>query len=97
MLKPFGQDIWTADGPAVTAFLGFHYPTRMAVIRLTDGGLFVWSPTALSDDLRVSVNAIGEVRYLVAPNSLHHVFLERFIFWWKHIPLRRCSCCIRSG
>jgi len=23
--------------------------------------------------------------------------LERFIFWWKHIPLRRCSCCIRSG
>lgn len=75
MLKPFGQDIWTADGPDVTASLGFHYPTRIAVIRLTGGGLFVWSPTALSDDLRASVNAVGDVRYLVASNSLHHMFL----------------------
>lgn len=75
MLKPHGQDIWIADGPDVTAFLGFHYPTRMAVIRLAGGGLFVWSPTALSDDLRAGVNALGDVRYLVAPNALHHVFL----------------------
>lgn len=75
MLNPFGPGIWTADGPEVTAILGFHYPTRMAVIRLVSGGLFVWSPTALTGDLRAAVDALGPVRHLVAPNSLHHVFL----------------------
>lgn len=75
MLKPFGPDIWFADGDAVVAALGFHYPTRMAVIRLADGGLFVWSPTALTARLRADLDALGQVRCLVAPNALHHVFL----------------------
>ncbi|WP_304188266.1 DUF4336 domain-containing protein [Phenylobacterium aquaticum] len=74
MLKPFGEDIWTADGP-ITGVAGFHYPTRMAVIRLQDGSLFLWSPTALTQDLRAAVDALGEVQHLVAPNSLHHLSL----------------------
>jgi hypothetical protein len=73
-LRQFGPEIWIADGP-VTSFHGFAYPTRMAVIRLSDGSLFVWSPIALSDSLGASVNALGPVRYLVSPNALHHLFL----------------------
>uniref|UniRef100_UPI0019544AF1 hypothetical protein n=1 Tax=Klebsiella pneumoniae TaxID=573 RepID=UPI0019544AF1 len=38
MLKQFGQDIWIADGADVVV-AGFHYPTRMAVIRLANGHL----------------------------------------------------------
>ena len=75
MLKEFGPNIWIAEGPAVEAAAGFHYPTRMAIIRLTNGDLVLWSPTALSDDLQAEVGAMGVVRYLVAPNSLHHTFL----------------------
>jgi hypothetical protein len=78
MLNEFGQNIWTADGPDV-AVAGFHYPTRMAVIGLSDGGLFIWSPIRLTDGLRAEVNAIGQVRHIVAPNSLHHLFLQE----WK--------------
>ena len=74
-LHAFGPRIWTVEGPVVPFFLGFHYPTRMAVIRLSDGGLFVWSPVALSDDLTREIGALGPVRYLVSPNLLHHVFL----------------------
>ena len=37
MLQPFATGIWIADGPEVDAMLGFRYPTRMAVIRLTGG------------------------------------------------------------
>ena len=77
-LLPFGPDIWIADGP-VTSFLGFPYPTRMAVIRLSEGDLFVWSPIALSDSLCAAVNALGPVRHLVSPNALHHLFLGE----WK--------------
>ncbi|RZN32666.1 DUF4336 domain-containing protein [Bradyrhizobium sp. Leo121] len=78
MLKEFDREIWTADGPDVSV-AGFHYPTRMAVIRLSDGGLFIWSPIELSDSLRADVDAIGQVRHIVAPNSLHHLFLPE----WK--------------
>ena len=74
MLKQFGPEIWTADGPDVVAMAGFHYPTRSVVIRLSGRTLVVWSPVALTDTLRAAVDALGEVRYLVAPNSLHHVF-----------------------
>lgn len=74
VLEPFARDIWVASGPVV-ASLGFHYPTRMAVIRLSDGGLFIWSPMAPSPEVRAEIDAIGPVRFLVAPNSLHHVFV----------------------
>ncbi len=74
MLQPFGDEIWLADGPAV-AVGGFAYPTRMAVIRLSGGALFIWSPVALTDELKASVEDLGEVRYVIAPNSLHHLSL----------------------
>lgn len=77
-LRAFGPEIWLSDGPAVS-FYGFPYPTRMAVIRLPDAGLFVWSPIALSSLLRRDVEALGTVRYLVSPNRLHH----RFLGEWK--------------
>jgi hypothetical protein len=77
MLEPFGEEIWIADGP-VTAVAGFRYPTRMAVIRLPGGALFVWSPTALTPELRAVVEALGEVRHIVAPSTLHDLFLAEW-------------------
>lgn len=74
MLRHFGEEIWIADGPTVSV-AGFAYPTRMIVIRLSDGALFVWSPTPLSIELRVAINRLGSVRHIVAPNTLHHMFV----------------------
>ncbi len=75
MLIASGPDIWVAEGPTVNAAAGFRYPTRMAVIRLASKDLVVWSPTAASPALRAEIEALGMVRYLVPPNSLHHTFL----------------------
>ncbi|MCY1667383.1 DUF4336 domain-containing protein [Rhizobium sp. SL86] len=83
MLKEFGPNIWITDGPTVTAAAGFRYSTRMAIIRLTNGDLVLWSPTALTDDLRAEVETLGAVRYLVPPNSLHHTFLAD---WQRTYP-----------
>ncbi len=77
-LKPLGASTWISDGGTVSV-AGFHYPTRMAVIRLKSGDLFIWSPVALSDPLRTEVDGLGTVRFLVAPNSLHHLSLPE----WK--------------
>lgn len=73
-LSQFGPSIWIADGTTVSV-AGFRYPTRMAVIRLADSGLFVWSPVALSDGARAAVDALGPVRFVVAPNALHDLYL----------------------
>ncbi|MGD0640063.1 MAG: DUF4336 domain-containing protein [Roseiarcus sp.] len=79
LLVEFGPEIWIAEGPVVPFWGGFPYPTRMAAIRLSDGGLFVWSPVALSAALKTEVDALGPVRFLVSPNLLHHLFLGE----WK--------------
>lgn len=85
MLRAFAEEIWIADGPtAIVA--GFRYPTRMVVIRLPGDALFIWSPVALSDDLRATVDALGEVRHIIAPNALHHLFIGE---WQAAYPSAR--------
>jgi hypothetical protein len=73
-LGRFGDGLWIADGPVVD-FYSFPYPTRMAIARLTDGGLWVWSPIHLDPQLRGEVEALGRPAHLVSPNKIHHLFL----------------------
>lgn len=76
-LKPFGPDIWLADGPLIDFKAGIvtvPYPTRMTIVRLKDGRLWLHSPVPLTDKLKAQVDALGEVAYLVAPNKIH--------YWW---------------
>jgi len=82
MLEQIGHEIWTVDGSMVEV-LGFNYPTRMAVIRLADRRLFVWSCIPLLDELRKEVDSLGKVAYIVAPNSLHHLSIPD---WQKAYP-----------
>jgi hypothetical protein len=70
--------MWLADGPAVP-FLGIPYPTRMAVVQLNGGGLWIWSPIALTDTLAQELEALGPVQHLVEPNKIHHLYLESWI------------------
>lgn len=86
MLEEFGPFIYMADGPTVS-FAGFPYPTRMAVVRLSDGNVWVWSPIALTEQLADQVQAIGPVRYLVSPNKLHYLFLREWADRWPDAHL----------
>ena len=75
MLTKIGENIHVAEGPPICGAVGFHYPTRMIVITLPDGGLFLWSPVELNDGLKTVVDALGPVSYLIAPNTLHHMHI----------------------
>lgn len=75
MLNPLGPDLWFADG-GVVSFYGFDYPTRMVVVRLADGGLWLWSPVEKNSALLREIRALGPVRHVVSPNKLHHLFLR---------------------
>jgi len=74
MLKPLAKDIWITEGPVV-AIAGFHFGTRTAIIRLSTNGLFVWSPIPLDSELKSQVDALGPVRFIVAPNAGHRMFI----------------------
>jgi hypothetical protein len=82
MLEPLGPDIWIADGPLVD-FYSFPYPTRMVLVRLSSGALWAWSPIALTAELEAEVRELGEVRHLIGPNKIHHLFLDQ---WQKAFP-----------
>ena len=86
MLEEFGPSLYVADGPTVP-FLGFPYPTRMALARLPDGGVWVWSPVALSAELERAVDSIGTVRHIVSPNKIHHLFLKEWAERWPQALL----------
>lgn len=77
MLDAFGPGLWLAAGPEVRV-IGFPYPTRMAVLRIRPGELLLWSPVARSEALAKAVAALGEVRWIVAPNAFHHLFLAEW-------------------
>jgi hypothetical protein len=54
---------------------GFRMPTRMTVLPLDGGGVGLVSPVPIDDALAARVEALGEVRLLIAPNLLHHLYL----------------------
>jgi len=71
-LEPVAPDVWTARRPL--RMLGVQLGTRMTVVRLGDGALFVHSPVRLDAPLRAAVDALGTVRFVVAPSRYHHMF-----------------------
>jgi hypothetical protein len=77
MLTPLAPDLWFADG-GIVSFKGFAYPTRMVVVRLADGGLWLWSPVKLTAEIDSAVRGLGTVRHLVSPNKLHFLFLAEW-------------------
>ena len=71
MLTHHGDGIWSCT--QAHRFVGIHLPVRMTVIRLAAGDVIVHSPVALSEPLRAAVDAVGPVRWVVAPNRFHHL------------------------
>ena len=76
--RHIGSDIWIYEGSPVR-FYGFPFPTRMTVVRLRSGGLWIHSPEKLNGTLINELSELGEVSYLVSPNKLHHLFLDEWM------------------
>jgi hypothetical protein len=85
-LNKVSENIWIIDGNAVP-FFGFPYTTRMTVIRLSSGDLWIHSPLKISNKLVDDILELGEVKYLISPNKLHHLFLAG---WMERFPNAIC-------
>ena len=74
-MRDFGNGLWTLDVPDFSAG-PLKIGLRASLMRLLDDTLVLWSPVAMSDDDVRAVRALGRVAHIVAPNALHHLFLN---------------------
>ncbi len=82
VLKPVSNQIWIVDGPIIRMSLGMAkvpFPTRMVVIQLANGELFIWSPIPLEPSLKTEIDRLGPVAHIVSPNKLHYASIQQ----WK--------------
>ncbi|MGJ4942050.1 SDR family oxidoreductase [Bradyrhizobium sp. HKCCYLS1011] len=84
-VKPVAEGVWIVDAGRIHA-AGLPLPVRMTVIRLKSGDLLLHSPTQYSDDLRRELERLGPIKYLVAPNIAHWMFLPE---WQAALPIAK--------
>ncbi len=73
-LLPIASDLWTATQPL--RFLGLAVGSRMIVVRLPSQDLVLISPIKLEERDRETLNQLGTVRHLIAPNLFHHLSIS---------------------
>ena len=88
MLERITDGIWSTTRPI--RFLGLETGTRMTIVRLSDGRLWVHSPVGLDAELRAEVDALGEVAAIVAPSLFHHLYVGEWRAAYPHAI--RCCC-----
>jgi hypothetical protein len=84
-LQAIADAVWVARAPL--RFMGvFAIGARMTVLRAGDG-LVVHSPIAIDDELKAEIDALGPVRFIVAPNAYHHLFVGDAMKAWPDASL----------
>lgn len=76
-LKPVGENAWVVDGPAIR-FYGLPFSTRMTVVRLANGDLWLHSPTVFDAGLAQGLSELGPVTHLIAPNWIHYAYVAEW-------------------
>jgi hypothetical protein len=92
-LQAFAENVWIADGPLVRD-MGFTFTTRMTIVKLWDGSLWIDSPVPVPFDTLNSITEMGPVRYLVAATPRHvwrleswHTLFPQAQLWAAHPTL----------
>lgn len=84
VLKEVGEDIWIVDGGVIRMDIkvgSIPFSTRMTIVRLVNGSLFVHSPIQPDPDLINEINRLGVVKYLISPNLIHYAYIPA----WQEI------------
>jgi hypothetical protein len=83
-LTPFADGVWLAAEPV--RIVGMRLTATMAVLRLGDESLLLYSPVAMTPERRAAVAALGPVAHLYAPNLYHHLWIGE---WAAAFPSAR--------
>ena len=69
-----GPEIWVVNRPLPIKRIG-DIGSRMTVMRSRGSELMLHSPVELDPELLMTLDSLGEVRWLIGPNKAHHLFL----------------------
>jgi hypothetical protein len=72
MLESIAPGLWHAQHHFRVK--GLPLSSRMTVVRLRSGGLWLHSPVPLAGGLQAAIAVLGQVEAIVAPNKAHHLF-----------------------
>lgn len=76
LIEYIKDQIWILEYPI--RFAGLDLFGRMTIVKLDNGDLFIHDPCEISDSVKCEIDAIGEVKYIIAPGSYHHLFVSDF-------------------
>lgn len=65
--------IWLQEYPI--HFAGCDFNARMSIIRLPNSTLLLHSPCEIDPHTKKAISALGDVAYIVAPGSYHHLYI----------------------
>jgi hypothetical protein len=74
-IQPFAESLWIVDGPNVRD-MGIMFTTRMTIVKLSDGSVWVESPVPLPFVTLKQIAELGPIRYIVATTQRHVWRLE---------------------
>ena len=77
-MEKLADHLWIQSQPLVMPG-GVALGTRMAVFKLENGHLLVYSPVKLTESLQTELNSLGEVKYIIAPNPFHHLYVNAYL------------------
>ena len=87
-MRRIADGLWVDTRPL--RFWGVETGTRMTVVQLGDGGLFVHSPVPLDTATRATVDGLGPVKAIIAPSRFHHLSVGE---WMRAYPAAIvCAC-----
>ncbi|CAM9719421.1 unnamed protein product, partial [Ectocarpus sp. 13 AM-2016] len=70
-------DVWCAERPFV--WNGIDVGGRMAVVKLSNGSLWVHSPVDLDEPLKEALASLGPVGHIVSPNYEHVKYAKQWV------------------
>ncbi len=88
MLEHICEDVHGVRGSLRMA-TGVVFPLRSTVVRLPGGELLLHSPIRFSEAEASAIDALGPVRYVVAPNGFHHLYARLALERWPGAQLAK--------
>jgi hypothetical protein len=83
-LRALADGVWIDTAPV--RIVGMDLTATMTVLRLTGRELVLHSPVSMTEERRKSIDELGDVTHLVAPNLFHHRWLGE---WASAYPTAR--------
>ncbi|KAG8941816.1 hypothetical protein FRC03_003933 [Tulasnella sp. 419] len=77
VIREVAAGVWTFSKP-FARFNLFPVGGRSTAVKLRNGGVWVIASTPLTEETKNKLDELGDVKYLIGPDAVHHLFLGEF-------------------